>query len=138
MDRIKRRSKMSKIIILLCTLLYTLPTLAADLMLRIHNQTLLNLQAIYVSPSNSGTWQDNLLSENQVIKPNTTLTLTLKNYTTPFVDVRAIDESNAFLYKYNVNARSENVEFSVEDKVKNNSRDVMQNKALEKLMNQPK
>lgn len=129
---------MSKLLVLFCILCLSLSTHAADLMLRIHNQTLLNLQAIYVSPSNSGTWQDNLLAENQVIKPNTTLTFTLKNYTTPFVDVRAIDESNAFLYKYNVNARSENVDFSIEDKVTNKSRDIMQNKALEKLLNQPK
>lgn len=106
-------------------------------MLRIHNQTFLNITAIYVSPSNTGTWQNNLLADSQVIKPNSYVTLTLKDYTSPMVDVRAIDESNAFLYKYDVNARSENVEFSVEDKVKNRSRDVMENKALEKLMNQP-
>jgi hypothetical protein len=128
---------MSKTLLLFCTLLYTFPTFAADLMLRVHNQTFLNITSVYVSPSNNGTWQENLLAEGQVIKPNTSVNLTLKNYTTPFVDVRAIDESHSFLYKYNVNARSENVEFSVEDKVKNQSRDVMENKALEKLMNQP-
>lgn len=128
---------MSRILLLCCSLLYTLPTYAADLMLRIHNQTFLNITAIYVSPSNTGTWQNNLLADDQVIKPNSSVTLTLKDYTSPMVDVRAIDESNAFLYKYDVNARSENVEFSVEDKVKNRSRDVMENKALEKLMNQP-
>ena len=128
---------MYKIIVLLCTLFYTLPTFAADLMLRIHNQTFLNMTAVYVSPSHSETWQENLLAENQVIKPNSSVILTLKNYTAPFVDVRAIDENNGFLYKYNVNARSENVEFSVEDKVKNKSRDVIENKALEKLMNHP-
>lgn len=129
---------MSKTLLFCMTLLCSLPAFSADLMLRIHNQTFLNLTALYISPANEDAWQDNLLTEGQVIKPNTYVSLNLKNATTPFVDVRAVDESDAYLYQYAVNARSDDVSFSVEDKVANKSRERMQNKSLEKLLNMPK
>lgn len=107
--------------LLISLVLFSPSVFAKDFLIRINNMTMSELHYVYVSPSDVTQWEDDLLDEDEILTPESRISLTLEDYDSPFFDVRAIDENGDYYYRYKVNAESQDVVFYSTDRIKSSS-----------------
>jgi hypothetical protein len=77
--------------VLLCT---SAPAVSADYGFNITNETDHTITSMYVSPTNSDYWEENLLGEYGVLRPGRTKRVRLSGYESPIFDIRLVDEED--------------------------------------------
>ena len=78
--------------------------LAGDITLMLHNQTSVDLSQLYVSPTTSDDWEENLISSGQLLRSKQSTNLTIADgRTTCEYDILGIFADGEEVQDYNVN-----------------------------------
>lgn len=103
--------------ILLSTLLLLFVTklsLAADYYVDITNNTGYTIYFIYVSPSKTDSWEEDVLGDEVLLNGNS-IRINLNGYSSPIFDIRLVDEDGDSYTFYKINVSKEDLEATLDD-----------------------
>ena len=104
-----------KLFLLIVALLASPLLMAQQMYVDVTNRTGFTILMLYVSPSNSSEWEEDVLGAAGTIANDETKRITLNGYSSPYFDLRAVDTDGDSYIRTNVDVSTSDVVFSLDD-----------------------
>lgn len=89
-------------------------SLAADYYVDITNNTGYTIYFIYVSPSKTDSWEEDVLGDGVLLNSDS-IRINLNGYSSPIFDIRLVDEDGDSYTFYKINVSKEDLEVTLDD-----------------------
>ena len=89
--------------------------MAQQMYVDVTNRTGFTILMLYVSPSNSSDWEEDVLGAAGTIAVDETKRIALEGYSSPYFDLRAVDTDGDSYVRTNVDVSTTDVVFSLDD-----------------------
>lgn len=90
-------------------------SVAANYVVRISNDTGVDLHQIFVSHEETDDWEDDILDSDEILAAGENFELTLEDYDSPVFDVMGVDENGNQYIKYEINVEKDDMSLSQQD-----------------------